>query len=97
MRKTNPELYKIVKIQLEFLRELALMSTNIDDREGTEIIHTAEIAIENRIQDTHMNLSALEYFQRLINKGDYYVDAEWRTTQHYDIRRAALKAYFKQL
>jgi hypothetical protein len=97
MINTNPKLYKIAKKQLENLRKLALMSANIDDREGTEIIHAAEIAIERRIQDTSMNLSAVEYFQRLIDKEHYYADAEWRTTQRYDISREALKATFEQL
>jgi hypothetical protein len=92
MINTNPKLYKIAKKQLEKLRKLALMSANIDDREGAEIIHAAETAIERRIQDTSMNLSALEYFQRLINKGHHYDDAEWRTIGRYDISRKALKA-----
>jgi hypothetical protein len=97
MRNTNPKLYKIAEKQLKDLRKLALMSANIDDREGTEIIHAAEIVIERWIQDTSMNLSALEYFQRLIGKGHYYADAEWTTTQRYDISREALKVTFEQL
>lgn len=80
---TNPKLYEVASQQLTVLRTLAKMSLRIDDRQGATIIQAAEIAIERRIQDTSMSLTALEYLNKLIDQGHKYSDAEWRTTQCY--------------
>lgn len=85
MSTNNPQLYKVAKKQLEILRELAQLSIDIDDKQGLSIIQVAEVAIERRIQITSMNLTAIEYLERLISQGHDYSDAEWRTTQCYPI------------
>jgi hypothetical protein len=55
MTTNNPQLYKFATQQLKVLRTLAKMSIAIDDKEGLEIIHAAEVAIERRIQITRMD------------------------------------------
>jgi hypothetical protein len=94
MSNTNPQLYKIATQQLKVLRTLALMSAKIHDREGLNIIHAAEVAIEHRIQVTRMNLSALEYLENLISQGHEYPDAEWRTSQCYAIDSEELRTAY---
>jgi hypothetical protein len=90
----NPQLYKVATQQLAALRELAEISISIDDTEGLKIIQTTEVAIERRIQVTSMNLSALEYLERLISQGHDYADAEWRTSQCYPIDQEKLRAAY---
>ena len=91
MHYTNPQLYKVAKQQLKILKILALMSKEIDDSEGARIIESAEVTIEHRIKITAMNLNAFEYLERLMEKGHDYTDAEWRTTQCYDIKSEHLQ------
>jgi hypothetical protein len=96
--RTNPQLYKVATQQLKVLQTLALLSAEIDDREGMATIQAAEVAIEHRIQITSMNLSALEYLEKLVNQGHDYADAEWRTTQCYLIDSEELRtAYDSQV
>jgi hypothetical protein len=73
------------------------MSIAIDDIEGANVIQTAEIAIERRIQITSMNLSALEDLEKLISQGHDYADAEWRTTQCYLIESETLRVAYDDL
>jgi hypothetical protein len=47
---STTQIYEIATEQLEALRKLALMSVDIYDTEGSEIIQAAELAIENRLQ-----------------------------------------------
>jgi hypothetical protein len=44
---STTQIYEIATEQLEALRKLALMSVDIYDTEGSEIIQAAELAIEN--------------------------------------------------
>ncbi|WP_373543933.1 hypothetical protein [Chamaesiphon sp.] len=94
MPNTNPQLYKIATQQIKVLRTLAKMSAQIGDREGAAIIQAAEVAIEHRIQITSMNLSALEYLEKLISQGHDYADAEWRTSQCYAIDSDELRTAY---
>jgi hypothetical protein len=83
MANTNPQLYRVATQQLAGLHKLAQLSVKINDREGVSVIQAAKAMIERRITTTSMNLSAIEYLERLINQGHEYPDAEWRTTQLY--------------
>ncbi|WP_373544050.1 hypothetical protein [Chamaesiphon sp.] len=95
--RTNPQLYKVATKQLKVLRKLALLSSEIDDREGMATIQAAEVAIEHRIQITSMSLTALEYLEKLISQGHDYPDAQWRTSQCYAESAEELqKAYDNQ-
>lgn len=94
MNHSNPQLYKVAKQQLKILKTLRLMSLEINDPEGARIIQTAEVAIEHRIHITSMNLTALQYLEKLIEKGHDYSDAEWRTTQVYKIKPEQLKTLY---
>jgi hypothetical protein len=90
----NPELYKVATQQLAALAKLVQMSIAIGDTEGARIIQATETMVERRIQVTSMNLSALEYLERLISQGHDYADAEWRTSQCYPIDQAKLRATY---